>query len=176
MDVDMRYPIGKYERADSLTLAQRAACIDTIDETPSHLAAAIAGLTDTQLDTPYRPGGWTVRQVVHHLADSHMQAYARFKFALAENEPTIKAYDEAVWAEIADAKTAPVEISLALLENLHQRWVILLRSLSDSDLARTYRHPERGVVKLEENIGLCAWHGWHHVAHISFLREQKSWK
>jgi hypothetical protein len=109
------------------------------------------------------------------LPDSHLHAYTRFKFALAENEPSIKAYDERAWAELADAKTAPVQISLALLENLHKRWVILLRTLSDADLARTYRHPERGIVNLEETLGLYAWHGRHHIAHISFLRERNNW-
>jgi hypothetical protein len=175
MEPDLRYPIGKYERVASLTPSQRTACIDAMAEAPSRLAAAVAGLTPAQLDTPYRPGGWSVRQVVHHLPDSHFHAYTRFKFALAENEPAIKAYDEAVWAEMVDAKTAPIEISLTLFDSLQKRWVMFIRSLSPSDLARTYRHPERGVVALEENLALYAWHGRHHVTHITALRERSGW-
>ena len=136
--------------------------IETYAAGGQKLRHAVAGLSPAQLDTPYRPGGWTVRQVVHHLPDSHLHSYARFKFALAEHEPSIMAYDEAVWAEMLDAKTAPVEVSLALFDGLHRRLVMLLRSLSLSDLARTFRHPERGVVTLDENLALYAWHGRHH--------------
>lgn len=133
------------------------------------------GLRDAQLDTPYREGGWTVRQVAHHVPDSHMNAYVRFRLALTEERPTIKTYEEARWAELADAKTAPVEVSLALLEPLHERWVRLLRSLSAGDLARTFTHPEHGVRTLEWMLFLYAWHGRHHTAHITELRKQKGW-
>jgi hypothetical protein len=139
------------------------------------LKAAIARLNEPQLDTPYRPGGWTVRQVVHHLPDSHMNAFVRFKLALTEEEPTIKGYDEARWAQLADAK-APTDPSLLLLENLHKRWILLLDSLTPSDWQRKFRHPERGAVTLENNLQLYAWHGRHHVAHITALRERNNWR
>ncbi len=136
----------------------------------------MTGLNEEQLNTPYRDGGWTVRQVVHHLADSHMNAYVRFKLALTENEPTIKPYDEAAWAETADVRESPIEVSLALLENLHARWVALLQSMSEADFARQFRHPQLGAVPLEKNLALYAWHGRHHVAHIASLRERRQWR
>ncbi len=139
------------------------------------MRAAIAGLNEEQLDTPYRDGGWTVRQVVHHVADSHMNAYVRFRLALTEQEPVIKPYDEAAWAELADAKDAPPEISLALIDALHDRWTRLLRSMSGADFLRQFRHPELGAVPLEKNLALYAWHGKHHVAHITRLRERMQW-
>lgn len=176
MEANLQYPVGKFERPEKLTGEQRRACIATIAETPARLKAAVVGLNATQLDTPYRPGGWTVRQVVHHIPDSHMNSYVRFRLALTETEPTIKPYDEALWAELADAKTAPVEPSLALLENLHARWVLLLRSLSDADWTRTFRHPELGLMTLEQNLALYDWHGRHHVAHITSLRERQGWR
>jgi hypothetical protein len=176
METDLRYPIGKFERAENLTEAQRREFIDAIAETPARLGAAVAGLTPVQLDTPYRPGGWTVRQVVHHVPDSHLNSYVRFKLALTEDEPTIKPYDEGRWAELADVQATPIETSLALLENLHKRWVILLRSLGTADWMRKFRHPERGVVTLEQTLGLYAWHGRHHVAHITSLRERNGWR
>jgi len=132
-------------------------------------------LNEAQLDTPYRDGGWTVRQVVHHVPDSHMNAYIRFRLALTEHEPVIKPYDEAAWAELVDAKSAPPEISLTLLDALHDRWVRLLRSMSDADFLKQFRHPELGVVPLEKNLALYAWHGKHHVAHITRLRERMQW-
>jgi len=132
----------------------------------------VAGLSEPQLDTPYRPGGWTVRQVVHHVPDSHINSYVRFRLALTENEPTVKPYDESRWAELADSRTAHIETSLALLESLHERWVLLLRSLSPADFRRQFRHPELGAVSLEKNLALYAWHGRHHVAHITSLRER----
>jgi hypothetical protein len=132
-------------------------------------------LNEEQLDTPYRDGGWTVRQVVHHVPESHMNAYIRFKLALTENEPAVKPYDEAAWAETADVQGTPIEVSLAMLESLHARWVVLLNSMSDADFLKQFRHPEIGVVPLEKNLALYAWHGKHHVAHITALRERKQW-
>lgn len=176
MEANLQYPVGEFERPEKLTEEQRRACIGTIKETPARLQAAVAGLKAAQLDTPYRPGGWTVRQVVHHMPDSHMNSYVRFRLALTEAEPTIKPYDEARWAELADAKTAPVEPSLALLQNLHERWVLLLQSLSGADWARTFRHPEMGLMTLEQNLALYDWHGRHHVAHINRLCERMGWR
>jgi uncharacterized damage-inducible protein DinB len=175
MTADLRYPIGKFEPVTSLAGEQRRQCIDAIAETPARLAAAVAGLTPSQLDTPYRPGGWTVRQLVHHIADSHMNAFGRFKLALTEDEPTIKTYEESRWAELADAKTPPIEPSLALLENLHKRWVLLLRSLGPADWPRKFRHPEWGPATVDFLLAQYAWHGRHHVAHITSLRERNGW-
>ena len=172
---DLAYPIGKFKWEGAGTAVDRARRIDEIVAVPAALRAAVAGLTAEQLDTPYRPGGWTVRQVVHHVPDSHMNAYVRFKLAVTENTPTIKPYDEAAWAELADAKTVPVATSLALLDTLHERWVVFLRSLDGSDWARTFRHPELGVVPLEKNLALYSWHGRHHVAHVTALRERLGW-
>jgi len=174
MDADLRFPVGKFQRLDNITDAQRRGFIDAIAETPARLKAAVAGLNDQQLDTPYRPGGWTVRQVVHHLPDSHLNSIVRFKLALTENEPTIKPYDEARWAELADAK-APIDVSIQLLEALHGRWVLLLNSLTPEDWQRTFRHPERGTMTLNDTLQLYAWHGRHHVAHITALRERNGW-
>ena len=176
METDLRYPIGRFKRPERLTEEQRTLHIGEIEKTPAQLSAAIGGLNPEQLDTPYRPGGWTVRQIVHHLPDSHMNSYMRFRLALTEEEPIIKPYDEARWAELADAKTSPVEPSLALLENLHKRWVILLRSLASSDWDRTFRHPEIGLMRLDQNLALYGWHGRHHVAHITSLRERQGWR
>ena len=139
------------------------------------MRAAVAGLTPERFDTPYRPGGWTVRQVVHHVPDSHMNAYVRFKLALTEDEPTIKPYEEAAWAELADSASTPVDVSLTLLETLHDRWVRLLRSMTEADFARKFRHPQLGVVPLDKNLALYAWHGKHHVAHITSLRQRMGW-
>src|SRR6476620_9464894 len=153
-----------------MTDARRAECIARIAAAPEHLRTAVAGLDDAQLDTPYRPGGWTVRQVVHHVPDSHLNAYTRIKLALTEDEPTIKPYEEARWAELPDARTGPIEISLALLEALHRRWVLLLRELQPADFTRQFRHPEHGrAMSLDEVLALYAWHGRHHVAHITSL-------
>ena len=173
--MDPRYPIGKYTPPQEATPALRQQAIDSIAGTPAKLKAALSGLHDAQLDTPYRDGGWTVRQVVHHVPDSHLNAYVRFRLALTENQPTIKPYEEARWAELADAKSAPVAVSLALLEPLHDRWVRLLRSLTASDFARTFVHPEHGVRTLDWMLFLYAWHGRHHTAHITTLRKQKGW-
>jgi uncharacterized damage-inducible protein DinB len=172
---DLRYPIGEFRFEGPLTAAGRAARIDEIAAAPARLRQAVEGLSPEQLDTPYRPGGWTVRQVVHHLPDSHLNSYTRFKLALTEDGPTIRPYYEDRWAELIDGRTAPVEVSLALLESLHRRWVLLLRSLTAEDCARTFRHPELGIVSLDKNIALYAWHGRHHVAHITALRERMGW-
>jgi len=172
----LRYPIGKFRADSEVTDAKRRQWIEEIAATPAALRAAVAGLSDTRLDTPYRPGGWTVRQVAHHLPDSHLNAYVRFKLALTEAEPTVKTYDEAAWAELADGRTAPVELSLALLDSLHRRWVLVLRSLSPGDFARTFRHPEWGTVTLDWYLQQYAWHGRHHVAHVASLRERMGWR
>jgi uncharacterized damage-inducible protein DinB len=174
--VDLQYPIGRFAFPGQVPAGERTVFIQEIAQAPSDLRAAVAGLSGEQLDTPYRPGGWTVRQVVHHVPDSHMNSYVRFRLALTEDEPTIKPYEESRWAELADARTAPIEPSLALLEALHERWVLLLRSLSDADFARPFRHPEMGVVRLDQNLALYAWHGRHHVAHIKSLRERMGWR
>jgi uncharacterized damage-inducible protein DinB len=175
MATDLRYPIGRFERHEAISEGQRSQFLDQIAEAPARLAAAVAGLSAAQLDTPYRPGGWTVCQLIHHVPDSHMNAYARFKLALTEDEPTIKPYDEARWAELADAKTAPIEPSLALLGNLHKRWVALMSSMSLADWNRKFRHPESGTMRLDQNLALYAWHGRHHVAHVTSLRERNGW-
>ncbi|HEV2387786.1 MAG TPA: putative metal-dependent hydrolase [Candidatus Acidoferrales bacterium] len=172
---DLRYPVGKFQRVQAVTEAQRREFIATLVAAPARLRAAVTGLSDAQLDTPYRPGGWTVRQVAHHVPDSHMNAYIRFRLALTENEPAIKVYDEARWAELADAKSSPIEPSLALLENLHKRWVILLESLSPAEWKRTLRHPEMGVLAVDTTLALYAWHSRHHVAHITALRAREGW-
>jgi len=171
---DPRFPIGKFHYEGSPSPEQRGAFIDQIAQTPGAIRTAIAGLSDQQLDTPYREGGWTVRQVVHHVPDSHMNAYVRFKLALTEDEPTIKPYAEDRWAKLQDSEWTPVEVSLALLENLHERWVRLLRSLDDNEWKRTFRHPEMGLM-LEKNLALYAWHGKHHTAHITELRKRMNW-
>ena len=172
---DLRYPVGQFDMQAAITEEHRRAFIDEIIETPVRLRSAIEGLSSEQLETPYRPDGWTVRQVVHHLPDSHLNSYIRFKLALTEDAPLIRTYDEARWAQLEDARTAPVEVSLYLLEALHRRWALLLGSLTDADFARSFRHPEWGVVSLDKAVGLYAWHGRHHVAHIVSLRERMGW-
>ena len=172
---DLRFPIGRFDIKAEITADDRARLIDQIAEAPARLREAVKGLTPEQIDTPYRDGGWTVRQVVHHVPDSHLNSYIRFKLALTEDEPTIKPYHEDQWAELYDAQSAPPDVSLALLESLHARWVMLLRTLTDKDFARTFVHPELGTVSLDKNLGLYAWHGRHHVAHITSLRERMGW-
>src|SRR5713226_2574142 len=154
---DLRYPIGKFTFDNEITEEKRRQWIREIAAAPAQLRAAVAGLSEQQLDTPYRPGGWTIRQVVHHVPDSHLNSYIRFKLALTEEEPTIKPYDEKRWAELEDTRATPVEVSLTLLESLHRRWVLLLESLGAADFARKFRHPELGVVTLERNVALYAW-------------------
>ena len=172
---DLSYPIGKFTAPAEITPAQREEWIAQIDALPTLFRAAVDGLTGLQLDTPYREGGWTVRQVAHHLPDSHMNSFTRFRLALTENEPTIKPYDEKAWATLTDSRTAPVGLSLSVLDGLHARWVILLRALSDADWKRTFRHPELGLMTLERNLALYAWHGRHHTAHVTNLRHRMDW-
>jgi uncharacterized damage-inducible protein DinB len=172
---DLRYPIGKFTYHGSLTEEQKESCLDEIANTPAHLRAAVKGLSEKQFETPYRPEGWTVRQLAHHVPDSHLNAYVRFKLALTEEDPTIKPYSEDRWAQLPDTQATPVEVSLALLDSLHDRWTRLLRSLQPEDWKRTFRHPELGPMTLEKNLALYAWHGRHHVAHITALRERSGW-
>jgi hypothetical protein len=166
---DPRYPIGKFSFPESTTPERRREWIREIAEAPAHLRAAVAGMSEEQLNTPYRPGGWTVRQVVHHLPDSHLNSYVRLKLALTEDAPIIKPYDEALWADLPD-KDMPIEPSLALLQGLHARWVRLLESMTEADFSRAFRHPELGTIRLDQNLALYAWHGKHHVAHINSVR------
>jgi len=175
MATDLRYPIGEFQPVERNTDAERSVFIEAIAEVPQRLAAALKGLTLAQLDTPYRPGGWTVRQLVHHIADSHMNAVMRFKLTLTENEPALKTYEESLWAELADAKTPPIEISLAIIENLHKRWALLLRSVKPPEWQRKFRHPDWGMGTLDFLLAQYAWHGRHHVAHITSLRERNGW-
>jgi uncharacterized damage-inducible protein DinB len=172
---DLRYPVGKFSEETAVSPEKRAAWIRQIADAPASIRQAVQGLSSGQLDTPYRPDGWTVRQVLHHVPDSHMNAYCRFKFALTEDNPTIKAYDEAAWAKVADtARTAP-DVSLALLDALHQRWVVLLESMDASDFARPLQHPEKGPITLDWMLQLYAWHGRHHAAHVTDLRRREGW-
>jgi hypothetical protein len=172
----LRFPIGKFEAPEILTQELLHGFIKDIETFPGRLKQAVDGLNDEQLDTRYRPDGWTIRQVVNHCADSHMNSLIRFKLALTEEEPTIKPYDEERWAELADSKTMPVTPALLLLEGLHQRWTVLLKSLRPEDLKKTFIHPEHGKrFRLDENIGVYAWHGNHHLAHITTLKKSKNW-
>ena len=173
--MDLRYPVGPFKFTGRLSNGQRQTLIDQIAAAPEKMREAVEGLSDEQLNTPYRPEGWTVRQVVHHVSDSHLNSYIRFKLALTEEHPTIKAYDENVWANLDDARNAPLNISLDLLEALHGRWVLFLRSLKEKDFQRTFNHPEIGTVSVDKNIALYAWHGRHHAAHITSLRERMGW-
>jgi hypothetical protein len=172
---DLRFPVGRFDVRAPVAAEQLPGWIEQIADAPASLRAAVEGLSAEQLDTPYRPGGWTVRQLVHHLPDSHMNAYVRLKLALTEDEPLIKPYEEARWAELEDSRSTPPEVSLTLLETLHDRWVRLLRLLRPEDFARTLRHPEMGTMRLDSLTGLYAWHGRHHVAHVVGLRERMGW-
>jgi len=171
---DPRYPVGKFRRAEANT-TDHAAAIAVIAALPANLRSAVAGLSDAQLDTPYREGGWTVRQLVHHLVDSHMNSYVRMRLALTEDWPTIKPYDEKLWAELPDARSAPVDMSLEIIDGLHARWVALLRTLSEDEWQRGYVHPENGRQTLAEAAALYAWHCRHHTAHITELRKRSGW-
>jgi uncharacterized damage-inducible protein DinB len=172
---DLRYPVGRYTPPAQIDAAQRAEWIGQIETMPAKLRAAVEGLSDAQLDTPYRPGGWTVRQVIHHVPDSHMNAFVRMKLTLTEDVPQIKTYEEAEWAKLPDATLTPTETSLTLLTALHERWVLLLRALGDEQWSRAFRHPEWGETRLDKTLGLYAWHSLHHVAHITALREREGW-
>lgn len=172
-EIDPRYPIGPFQPPASVSPEDRARFIETIRLAPRRFRDAVNGLTSAQLDTPYREGGWTIRQVVHHVPDSHMNAYIRFKLALTEDEPVIKPYDEAACALLRDTFETPVEVSLSLLDFLHQRWVVLMRGLSEADWQRRFVHPEFGwKQKLEQTLALYAWHSEHHLAHVRQARER----
>jgi hypothetical protein len=172
---DPRYPIGRFEFPERLSPAERAACIDQIAAAPAALRRAVAGLTAAQVDTPYRDGGWTVRQVVHHVPDSHLNAYVRFKLGLTEDRPAIKPYEEKRWATTPEVAVVPIEVSLALLDALHARWVALLRALTPEDFARVITHPEWGTPSLDQLLAQYAWHGRHHTAHVTSLRQRMGW-
>ena len=172
---DLRFPIGRFETPPAVDSGLRSRWIDQVAALPAELRRAVDGLSDSQLDTPYRPGGWTVRQVAHHLADSHMNSYVRFKLALTEPEPTVKPYEESLWAELEEARTAPVEVSVTLLDALHRRWVLMLRAMSEADFSRAFLHTKYGRARLDATLGLYAWHGRHHVAHITSLRQRMGW-
>ena len=174
--MDLAYPVGKCEYPETVSREMRNQHLEELANVTSHMREAVRGLSDAQLDTPYRPGGWTVRQVVHHFADSHMNGYIRFRLALTEEEPTIKPYDEKKWAELKDAATEPVEVSLQLMDALHRRWVTLFRSLPDAAFGRRLRHPEIGVMRIDTYLASYAWHCRHHVAHITRLRDRMNWK
>ncbi len=172
---DPRYPIGKFAYTAPPTPEQKQQYISDIENAPARLRAAVSGLSDKQLDTPYRDGGWTLRQVIHHVADSHMNAYIRFKLALTEDTPTIKPYEESIWAELPEAKNAPVEVSLPLLDSLHRRWTLMLKSFGDAEWKRTFLHPAMGPMTLEKTLAMYSWHSRHHAAHITSLREKMGW-
>jgi hypothetical protein len=171
----LRYPIGRFQPRPSIDPSYRVELIETIEALPGRLREAVGGLREEQLDTPYRPGGWTVRQVVHHLPDSHVNAYVRFKLAVTEDTPTICAYDQDAWASLADAREAPIELSLGILDALHARWGLMLRGLSAADWEREFNHPESGRVGLDDYLQLYAWHGEHHLAHIRNLAARNGW-
>src|SRR4051812_36918209 len=173
---DLRYPIGEFQFNGNASEKDRGTFIDIIETTPAKMRAAVKGFSDKQFDTPYRPGGWTVRQVVHHVPDSHLNAYIRLKLALTEEQPTIKPYEEARWAELVDGRTAAPEVSLSLLDSLNTRWVMLWRSLAPEHFSRTFKHPEHaGIQTVDWMLSMYAWHGRHHVAHITTLREREGW-
>jgi hypothetical protein len=172
--MDLRYPIGKFSWPESVGADELRQAVADIAALPGHLRGAVAGLSPEQLDTPYRPGGWTVRQLVHHVADSHMNSYIRFHWALTEDTPQIKAYDENLWAELASAR-GPIEPSLLLVDGLHRRWAPLLESLTPAEWARQFRHPVKDLMRLDVTAALYAWHGRHHTAHVTELRRRSSW-
>lgn len=173
--VDPRYPVGKFSPPQGpVPASERTQFLNQVAEAPAKLRAAVQGLTDAQLDTPYRDGGWTPRQVVHHVADSHMNAFIRFKLGLTEDNPTIKPYLEHLWADLADQKL-PIAVSLPIVDNVHERWVAVIRSMKETDWARTFNHPELGMQRLDRALAMYAWHGRHHVAHVTELRGQKGW-
>lgn len=172
---ELRYPIGRFSPPAAIMPAIRDAHIHTLSLAPARLRTAVKGLSDSQLDTPYRDGGWTVRQVVHHLADSHFVSYMRFKLALTSDWPTINPFDEVAWANLVDSRELPIDASLNILEGLHARWVAILESLSDDDFHRGFNHPERGRLNLAFALALYDWHSRHHTAQITSLRQRKGW-
>ena len=175
MQKDPRYPIGRFDRNINITREMRSDFIKTIETLPSQLKKEVENLSPQQLDTPYRDGGWTIRQVVHHIPDSHINSYVRFKLALTEDNPQIKTYEESLWAELPDTFNTPIEISLQLLDSVHKRWAILLRSLTDEQFEKTFQHPEWGNITLEKTLALYAWHSKHHLAHITELKKKMGW-
>ena len=175
MSEDLRYPIGKFEYPGTSSEAQRRKFIEEIETAPARLREAVAHLSEAQLDTPYRPDGWSVRQVVHHVPESHMNAYVRFKLALTEDVPTIKPYNENAWAQTGEVRNTSIDTSLILLECLHQRWVRLLRCMKAVEFERQLKHPDLGTLTLDRMLALYAWHGKHHVAHVTSLRKRNGW-
>jgi len=173
--LDLRYPVGKYTKPTTLSPEARRAALEAIATGPKDLRNAVRGLTEAQLDTPYRPGGWTVRQVVHHVPDSHLNAYVRVKLGLTEDVPTVKPYDEAAWANLEDSRSTPIEVSLTLFDSVTDRWMRVLRAMKPADFARTLNHPENGIMTLDDVVAMYAWHTRHHVAHITGLREREGW-
>jgi len=172
-DLDaLRFPIGPFQPRSGFTAGEREGFINEIAGFPADFRAVFEDLSEAQLDTPYREGGWTVRQVAHHVPDSHLQGYVRFKLAMTEKVPTIKTYEQEAWGSTEDSRSAPVSFSLELLEGLHRRWVFFLRSLREEDFSRTYRHPEMGELSLETTLQLYAWHGNHHLAHVRLVSEE----
>lgn len=174
--MDLSFPIGKFDWEQTVTAADRPQLIATIAAAPANFRAAVQGLTGAQLDTTYRPGGWTVRQVIHHMPESHMNSFMRFRWALTEDNPPVKGYDEAKWAKLHDSVTLPVEVSLQLLEALHIRWVDLLESMSQEQFERSFQHSDLGPLRLDKTLALYAWHSRHHAAHITGLRGRMGWK
>ncbi len=173
----LRYPVGKFSNPFDVAKEDINLWIGTIEDLPKLVRDAVKNMNDAQLDTTYRDGGWIIRQVVHHIPDSHMNAYVRFKLALTEDNPTIRPYFEDRWAELADSKTAPIEVSLDIIESIHKRWVMVLRNMNAADFKRTFYHPESKVTRtLEVNLALYAWHSRHHLAHISDLKKRMNWK
>lgn len=175
MEIDPRYPIGKFDRSLIVSKTMRSEFIRTLQSLPQELKNEVINLSDSQLDTPYRKDGWTIRQVVHHIPDSHTNVYIRFKLALTEDNPKIKTYKENLWAELPDTFITPVETSINLLEALHRRWVNLLNSMSDDQFEKTFQHPEWGSISLDKTLALYAWHSKHHLAHITELKKKMNW-
>ena len=173
--MDLRFPIGEFDWTQTVAPERRSQLIDEIAVAPEKFREAVRGLNDPQLDTPYRPDGWTVRQVIHHVADSHMNSFIRFRLALTEEQPAVKGYNEKEWAKLHDSHTLPVEVSLQLLEALHGRWVDMLRSMTTADFERSFHHSERGLIRLDTNLALYGWHSRHHAAHITGLRTRMGW-
>ena len=172
---DLQYPIGKLSLDPDVTPEKRMRWIADISGAPGLFRTAVAGLTESQLDTPYRDGGWTVRQVIHHMADAHIQSLVRFRLALTEDNPAITGYDPAKWGELPDAKTGPVAVSLDLLEAIHARWLLLLRAMTPTQFSKTFRRPDGQEISLDRLLQTYAWHGKHHAAHITGLRERMGW-
>jgi hypothetical protein len=175
MSEDLRFPMGKFDSTQEVNSEMRSGFIQTIEVLPYKFRQAVKGLNNEQIDTPYRPEGWTVRQLVHHIADSHINSFCRFKLGLSEDTPTIKPYDEASWAEMADSKNAPIDLSLNMIDGVHARWALLLKSMSDADFDRNINHPERGSMSLNSMLSLYDWHSKHHTAHVTKLRERNNW-